>query len=251
MFDVSGDAYSRFMGRFSEPLALLLADLAGVDSDQRAVDVGCGPGALTAVLADRLGSGNVAACDPSKPFVAALRHRLPHVEVHEAPAEHLPFADDTFDVALAQLVVHFMSDPVAGLGEMRRVTRPGGLVGANVWDHSGSEGPLSLFWQAAHDVDPDVHDESDLAGVREGNLQQLFIAAGFADPHETKLTVAPRFDSFEDWWEPYTFGVGPSGAYVARLDDDTQQRVRDRCAELLGPPPFSITASAWTVTARA
>ncbi|MFY9913233.1 MAG: methyltransferase domain-containing protein [Nocardioidaceae bacterium] len=251
MFDVSGDAYGRFMGRFSEPLAVLLADLVGVEAGQRAVDVGCGPGALTAVLVDRLGAANVAACDPSKPFVAALRHRLPQVEVHEAPAEHLPFATDTFDAALAQLVVHFMSDPVTGLSEMRRVTRPGGLVAANVWDHSGSEGPLSLFWRAARDVDPNVHDEANLAGVQEGNLQQLFIEAGFADPHETKLTVAPRFDSFEDWWEPYTFGVGPSGAYVAGLDDEARQRVRDRCEELLAAPPFTITATAWTVSARA
>ncbi len=251
MFDVSGDAYGRFMGRFSEPLAAQFADLAGVRAGQRAVDVGCGPGALTAVLVERLGADHVTACDPSKPFVAALRHRLPHVEVQEAPAEHLPFADNTFDVTLAQLVVHFMADPVAGLGEMRRVTLPGGVVAANVWDHSGSEGPLSLFWQAAHDVDPHVRDESDLAGSQPGHLKQLFVEAGFADPDETRLSVAPRFGSFEDWWEPYTFGVGPSGSYVAGLDDDARQRVRDRCEELLGAPPFTVTATAWTVSARA
>ncbi len=251
MFDVSGDAYGRFMGRFSEPLAVQFADLAGVHTGQRAVDVGCGPGALTAVLVQRLGADHVAACDPSGPFVAALRDRLPAVDVHEAPAEHLPFDDDSFDVTLAQLVVHFMAEPVAGLTEMRRVTAPGGVVAANVWDHSGSEGPLSLFWQAARDIDPEVDGEANFAGSQPGHLRQLFAEAGFADPHETTLTVAPRFDSFADWWEPYTFGVGTAGAHVAGLDDETTKRVRDRCQELLPAPPFTITATAWTVTAQA
>src|SRR5688572_19161989 len=120
-FNVAATAYDAFMGRYSAPLSPQLADLAGVETGQRVLDVGCGPGALTAELVRRVGAPNVAAVDPSEPFVTAARERQPGVDVRLAPAEDLPFEDDAFDAALAQLVVHFMDDPVAGLKEMRRV----------------------------------------------------------------------------------------------------------------------------------
>src|SRR5687768_3696342 len=125
-FDVAAEAYDRFMGRYSALLSRQLADLASVAAGQRVIDVGCGPGALTAELVARLGPEAVAAVDPSAPFVAAARERNPGVDVHQASAEQLPFPADAFDAALAQLVVHFMSDPVAGLTEMaqdRKSTR--------------------------------------------------------------------------------------------------------------------------------
>ena len=150
------EAYDRFMGRYSALLAPQLADFAGVHDGQQVVDVGCGPGALTAELVRRVGADAVAAVDPSPPFVEAVRTRYPGVDVRLAPAEELPFADRVFDAALAQLVVHFMSDPLAGLAEMARVTRRGGVVAACVWDHAGGKGPLGLFWDAARELDPDV-----------------------------------------------------------------------------------------------
>ena len=179
-FDVAADAYDRFMGRYSRLLSPQLADLAGVHAGQRVLDVGCGPGALTAELVTRLGPVAVAAVDPSEPFVAAVRARYPEVDVRRASAERLPFPDGMFDAALAQLVVHFMADPVGGLTEMARVTRRDGVVAACVWDHGGGQGPLSLFWQAARELDPEVHDESQLAGVRAGHLATLFEAAGLS-----------------------------------------------------------------------
>ncbi|HEY8170199.1 MAG TPA: class I SAM-dependent methyltransferase, partial [Candidatus Limnocylindria bacterium] len=169
-FDVAAESYDRFMGRYSGLLSAQMADLADVRLGQRVLDVGCGPGALTSEVADRLGPGSVTAVDPSEPFVAAARARHPGVEVLQASAESLPFGDDSFDAALAQLVVHFMSDPVGGLAEMARVTRPGGIVAACVWDHAGGQGPLGTFWRAAHAMDPDVADESAMAGVRQGHL---------------------------------------------------------------------------------
>ncbi|MGH3103779.1 MAG: class I SAM-dependent methyltransferase [Gaiellaceae bacterium] len=250
-FTVGADAYDRFMGRYSVLLAPQLADFAAVAAGQRVLDVGCGPGALTAELVTRLGPDAVSAVDPSEPFVAAARERHPGVSVRRAAAEQLPFGDQAFDAALAQLVVHFMADPVVGLREMARVTRKQGVVAACVWDHAGGQGPLSLFWEAAHELDPDVEDESQLAGAREGHLAQLFQAAGLREIEESALSVGVEHPSFEDWWEPYTLGVGPAGDHVARLDDAERQRLRDRCRDRLPEPPFDIPADAWVVTATA
>jgi SAM-dependent methyltransferase len=250
-FDVAADAYTAFMGRYSEPLAGRFVERTGVDAGQRALDVGCGPGALTARLADRLGPEAVAAVDPSGSFVAATRTRCPGVDVRQGVAEQLPFADDSVDVALAQLVVHFMSDPVAGLAEMARVTRPGGVVAACVWDHAGGGSPLGLFWAAVQDLDPGARDESALAGAREGQLAELFRAAGLIDIEPGALTVTVPYATFDEWWHPYTLGVGPAGDYVAGLDEARQDALRARCEQHLPAAPFEIRASAWYVRARA
>jgi SAM-dependent methyltransferase len=250
-FAVAADSYDRFMGRYSVGLAAQLADLAGVTAGQRALDVGCGPGALTRELVARLGSDGVAAADPSEPFVAAARERNPGVDVRLAAAEQLPFDDDAFDAVLAQLVVHFMADPVAGLREMARVARPGGAVAACVWDHAGGRGPLGVFWEAVHALDPTAHDESDLAGAREGHLGELFAAAGLGEIEETVLATNVAHPSFEEWWEPFTLGVGPAGAYVARLAPGERDRLRELCRSRLPAPPFTVTARTWAVSGRA
>ena len=250
-FAVGADAYDRFMGRYSVPLARQFASVAAVAVGQRVLDVGCGPGALTAELVERLGPAGVAAVDPSESFVAAVRERHPGVDVHRAAAEQLPFGDRGFDAALAQLVVHFMSDPVLGLREMARVTRTGGVVAACVWDHAGGQGPLSVFWEAARELDHGVEDESQLAGARAGHLKQLFAAAGLHEIEESVLSISVEHPSFEDWWEPYTLGVGPAGSYVAALEPSRQAELRERCRELLPPPPFAVTARAWSARGRA
>jgi SAM-dependent methyltransferase len=247
-FDVSADAYLRFMGQYSEPLAMMFADLPGVRAGQRALDVGCGPGALTAELVSRAAA--VSAVEPSASFAAAVRARLPGVDVRQCEAEQLPFADDTFDVAMAQLVVHFMADPVLGLREMARVTQPGGVVCACVWDHAGARGPLAAFWSAVRELDPAADDESDLAGVREGHLASLFAQAGFRGTQVTTLTVRVRHASFEQWWKPFTLGVGPAGAYVASLPPDRRSALRDQCRRHLPPGPVEISATAWAATGR-
>ena len=249
-FDVSADAYGRFMGRYSEPLAVQFADLAGIRAGQRALDVGCGPGALTAELVRRTGTDAVRAVEPSASFAAAVRERLPGVDVRLSPAEQLPFPDGAFDAAMAQLVVHFMADPVLGLREMGRVTRAGGVVSACVWDHAGGRGPLTAFWRAVRDLDPAADDESGLAGVRQGHLAQLFAQAGLGRTQVTTLTVRVRQASFEQWWEPFTLGVGPAGSYVASLTPDHRAALREQCRHVLGAGSVEISATAWAATSR-
>jgi SAM-dependent methyltransferase len=246
-FAVAAEAYDRFMGRYSMPLAPAFLDFARVDEGP-VLDVGCGPGALTARLVARFGDA-VAAADPSEPFVAAARERFPGLRVEHAPAESLPFEGGAFAASLAQLVVHFMTDPVAGLREMARVTREGGVVAACVWDLAGGESPLSVFWEAARGLDPDVDDESRLAGAREGHLGELFRAAGLDEVDEGAVSVRVTHESFEEWWGPFTLGVGPAGGHVAGLDDRARDALRERCRGLLPDAPFTVAAKAWAARA--
>lgn len=243
--------YDLFTGRFSGALAQRFVEAVNPRPGQRVLDVGCGPGALTALLVDRVGASQVAAVDPSEAFVEAARSRLAEgVEVRCAVAGDLPFPDDTFDVGVAQLVVQFMPDPVAGLREMARVTKPGGVVAACVWDNAGGAGPLSPLWRAAQELDPAVRDESGVAGAREGDLATLAREAGLTEVATSRLDVQVAFDTFERWWEPFTLGVGSGGAFVQGLEPARREALRSRLHQVLGAGPFRASASAWCVRAQ-
>jgi SAM-dependent methyltransferase len=244
VFSVAAEAYDRFMGKYSAPLAPLFAEFAGFSAGGRILDVGCGPGALTGELVRRLGPEAVAAVDPSEPFVEAAHERNPGVEVRRASVEELPFPDAAFGASLAQLVVHFMGDPVAGLAEMARVTRSDGVVAACVWDHV-EQGPLRLFWESARELDPDVEDESRLPGVREGHLAELLRAAGLRAIEQTALRVEAEHESFDAWWEPFTHGVGPAGVHLSGLDATGRSRLRELCRERFEDGSAVRTARAW------
>lgn len=233
------------MGRYAEPLAAAFAGFVGVGAGANVLDVGCGPGALTAHLLSV--GAQVAAIDPSPPFIDAIRARFPDIDVRRGTAEELPFDADVFDAALAQLVVHFMTDPVAGIRQMARVTRSGGLIGACVWD--GPTGALAPFWDAVHMIEPEAQDEALFSGARRGHLRELFEAAGLRDVEEKSIAVDVVHPTFEEWWEPYTFGVGPAGDYVQRLDEDGRARLQSVALELMGSGPFTVTATAWAARA--
>lgn len=249
-FDVAADDYFQFMGRYSEPLAREFMTVLDLHHGQRVLDVGAGPGALTAPLVELLGPDAVAAVDPSRPFVEALRERLPGVDVRSATAEQLPFEDGSFDTTVAQLVVHFMTDPVAGIREMSRVTAPGGVVAASTWDLDGHRAPLSLIWRAASDLDPAVDDETGRAGTGEGGLAIIFSEAGLTGIHDGALTVTVPYATFDAWWRPFTLGVGPAGAYVAALDPEHREALRRRAEELLPPAPGAVDVTAWVASGQ-
>ena len=250
-FEVDAARYDRFMGRYSSRLAPLFCEFAGIEADQRVLDVGCGPGALTAELVGTVGAASVSAVDPSRQFVEAARGRYPGVDVRLASVEDLPYRDDDFDTVCAQLVVHFMADPVGGLVEMSRVTRSGGRVAACVWDHAGDRSPISAFWQAVRELRLGAEDESDLPGARRGHLSELFGSAGLDRIEEAELTVRVEQETFDDWWSPFTLGVGPAGAYAQTLGDEEVASVRDRCRRSLGDGPFTVAATVWAARGSA
>ncbi len=248
-FFASADAYDRFMGRYSRILSPLFADLAGIREGMRVLDVGCGPGVLTDELVTRTGAANVSAIDPSEPFVEAVRERHPGLDVHIGGAEALPFADDTFDAAVSQLVVHFMTDPVAGLREMARVTRPGGVVAACTWDITGGRSPMSPFWRAAREVDPAAAGESYRRGTSEADLAGILAAAGLAGVATTELAAEAAHASFDEWWQPFELGVGPTGVYLQGLDAATRARIRERARRFFPEGPLTVTWYVWAARA--
>jgi SAM-dependent methyltransferase len=247
-FTAPAEHYDRFMGRYVPRLAVELADAAGVAAGMRALDVGCGPGGLTRELASRLGNDHVAAIDPAEQFAGACRERNPGADVRVGVAEDLPWDDDTFDAALSSLVVAFMRDAAAGVGEMARVTKPGGVVAACMWDvPGGGMTMLSTFWRAVRTVHPETEGEQARVGVREGEIAELLRGAGLSDVESGTLTTSARYADFGDFWEPFTFAVGPSGSYLRQQDADRQEAIRDHCFALLGEPsgPFELEARAW------
>ena len=246
-FQASGDAYDAFMGRYSRALAGPFADFAGVPSGRRALDVGCGPGALTGELVRRLGAGQVAACDPSPSFVAACRERHPGVDVRDSPAEALPFDDASFDVSLSQLVLHFVTDPAAAGAEMARVVRPGGTVASCVWNFDAGTQMLGAFWEAAASLDPDAPEERRVLRFgRPGEISQWLGDANLTGITETTITVSATYRDFEDLWTGFLAGVGPAGSYCLSLSPERREALRVALRERLGEPtaPFTLAAGA-------
>ncbi|RPA10377.1 class I SAM-dependent methyltransferase [Gordonia sp. OPL2] len=246
MFTSPADGYDRFMGRYTRTLAPELVDATGLDRNARVLDVGCGPGGLTGVLAGHVGAQNVAAIDPAPQFVAACRERHPDADVREGMAEALPWPDGVFDAALSCLVVGFMTDADHGLREMARVTRPGGVVAACMWDlDEGGMTMLETFWAAARRLDPDVVGERMRVGVGRGDIATRLRAIGLRDVADGALTARADYADFDDFWEPFTFAVGPAGAYLAALPADHQEQIRQLCRPLLPDGPFTLEARAW------
>jgi SAM-dependent methyltransferase len=248
-FTASGDAYDRFMGRYSRELAPRLIGFAGVAEGMRALDVGCGSGLLTSALADRLGAASVAAADPSEPLLAACARRVPGADVRRAPAEELPWPDASFDAVLSQLVLNFVADADAAVAEMRRVAAPAGILASCTWDYAGGMRMLHTFWDAAAELDPQAPDEANMRYRTEEELASLWERRGLNDVETGPLEVEVDYLGFDDYWEPFTLGVGPTGAYYASLDPEAGEALREGCFTRLGSPagPFSSTARAFAV----
>jgi ubiquinone/menaquinone biosynthesis C-methylase UbiE len=248
MFEVSDTAYDNFMGRYSERLAPLFADFAGVEAAQKVVDVGAGTGALTAELLRR--GADVAAADPSPPFVAALQRKFPGSDMRAAPAEDLPWPDETFDAALAQLVLTFMNDAPAGVAEMRRVVRPGGVVAACMWDRQGMD-MLAAIHRTQQSLAASGPTEARTAYRSREEVEGLFLGSGFADVKTELLEVEREYAGFDEFWDAMQGGVGPAGAWLKTLDDETRTKAREELHRQVGEPAgtFTLHGRAWATRA--
>jgi SAM-dependent methyltransferase len=250
----AASAYGRHVGRYGEGLSRSHARAAGVAPGMTTLDVGCGPGPLTAVLAEVVGPENVAAVDPSEPFVTACRALVPGTDVRLGSAETLPDFGKPFDVALSQLVVNFMADPHAGVRSMARATRPGGTVASAVWDYADGMTMLRAFWDGALELDDEAPDEGrTMQWCTPGELEELWSSAGLEDVETGEIVVQADYGGFDDYWQPFLAGVGPSGAYCLGLEDDAREELRAACHRQLDSPsgPFSLDARAWFVRGRA
>lgn len=244
-FLASGEAYDGFMGRYSRPLAASFADAVGVTAGQSVLDVGCGPGALTGVLVDLLGTDAVSAFDPSPPFVGECSTRHPGVTVRAGRAEAIPFDDAQFDFTLAQLVLHFVDDPAQAALEFLRVLRPGGVAAACVWDFAEGMEMLRLFWDSALQVDPEAPDEAQtLKFGRSGEIAALFSSAGFRDVAETTFDVQSTYSGFDELWSGFLAGIGPAGSFCMSLTEWQRAALREDLFLRVGSPSGAFALSA-------
>jgi ubiquinone/menaquinone biosynthesis C-methylase UbiE len=245
MFDVSETAYDSFMGRYSMRLGPLFADFAGIGAGRRVLDVGAGTGALTGELVRR--DAEVAALEPAPTFVAALRSRFPSVDVRQGGAEDLPWPDASFDAALAQLVVTFMSDAPAGVAEMRRVVRPGGVVAVCMWDLEGME-MLGAVNRTQRALDPSQPTPEQRTLYRSRETLEPLVGEG---AQTELLEVESEYAGFDELWSTVVNGAGPAGVWAKSLDDEQRAAAEEELYRQVGSPSgaFTLTGRAWAVRA--
>lgn len=245
VFHNDGDAYDAFMGRYSVRLAPLFAEFAGVTRGQRVLDVGAGTGALTRVLVDC--GADVAAAEPSPEFTGVLRSRFPGLEVHQAPAEHLPFADDSFDLALAQLVIAFVEDAPAAVRELARVAQ---TVALCMW--GVEEVQMFAAIGRTDSVLGGGYAEQGARRYRTPNeLHDLLAGAELTNVETSELDVTASYTGFDDFWRALSQGVGPAGTWLNGLDEQRRAFAHDELHRQLGSPagPFELQARGYGVRA--
>jgi SAM-dependent methyltransferase len=251
----SGNAYDDYIGRWSRLVAEEFLHWLDEPAGQRWLDVGCGTGALTSAVLESAGAASVDAVDTSEEFLRHARGRVrdARARFRAADAQRLPFRADSFDAAVSGLVLNFVPEPARALSEMVRVTRPGGIVAAYVWDYAGEMQLLRRFWDAAAALDPQA------ATVDEGRrfalagpepLKHVFRDAGLDDVSSRAIEVAMVFRDFDDFWRPFLGGQGPAGAYVASLDPDSRETLCDRLrrdVRASSDGTISLRGRAWAV----
>jgi SAM-dependent methyltransferase len=256
----SGDApsYERLMGRWSRRLAAPFLEFAAIGTPAAILDVGCGTGSLTLALAEAVPGAHITGIDVSPAFVDYARSRTSdrRLKFEQGDAVALPYADQAFDATLSLLVLNFIPAAPRAIREMVRVTRPGGVAAAAVWDFRGGLPHQRVFLDTAAAIDSRRGDElrakvlaTPLIGP--GELAAAWREAGLRRVEQTELAIRLEFQSFADYWEPWTGGAGTVAPYIASLDQATKASIVDhlRRAYLAGGEdgPRSFAAIAWAV----
>jgi SAM-dependent methyltransferase len=249
------EAYERFMGRWSRQIAPALVKFATVSPKHAVLDVGSGTGALTSAVLQAAPGARVTGIDPSGAYVQFANQRLGTAQVRflVGDAQKMEFPDRSFDRTLSLFVMNLIPDHTKALAEMKRVTRPGGVIAAAVWDYGEGMEMLRLFWDEVVALNPaaDARDERHMPLCRSGQLAALWRAGGLEQVQEQPLTIPQPFASFDDYWSPFLGGQGPAGAYVRSLSETDRQalatRLRSRLAGGRNDQAFTLNARAWAV----
>jgi SAM-dependent methyltransferase len=247
-------AYEPFMGRWSRRLAPQFIEFAGVQPGESVLDVGSGTGALAAMIIETTPRTQVIGVDAAPAYLATARMRAPKgVRFMVGDAESLDFADDTFQRTLSLLSLNFVANPVRALAEQIRVTQPGGVVAAAVWDYGAGMQMLRVFWEeaVAADARAAACDERTMPLSRHLQLSTLWQSQGLLAVGERPLEIEQRFNSFDDYWLPFLGGQGPAGTYVASLSENARNTLRERLRQRIfdgeRETPFLMSARAWAV----
>jgi SAM-dependent methyltransferase len=246
-------AYERFMGRWSEMAAPLLADFARIPDRGEVLDIGSGTGSLALAIARLRTHCSVEGIDLSREYIefARTRTRNPRVRFRTGDAQNLPYAAGTYDASVSLLVFNFIPDPLKALSEARRVTRPGGPVSAAIWDYGDGMRMLRIFWDAVVALDSSAErlDEKHMPLCRKGELSELWARGGLQKVEESPLAITMRFENFDDFWNPILLGQGPAGAYVKRLQKTRVSDLREEVRKRLGDPrgAFTLPGRLWAV----
>jgi ubiquinone/menaquinone biosynthesis C-methylase UbiE len=249
MFEVA-EAYERQRGRSSKVLAPLFVDVVGVQGE--VLDVGCGTGELTFVIAENDSVSKITGVDPSEGFLAYARFKAKDQRIHFeiGDAQNLRFADATFDQCLTLLVMRFIPDATRAVKEMRRVTRRGGVVATAMWDTTGRNELKDSLFDAALIIDPDAPQEKNTPRLY-GTAEELEFLARLETVEVQNIVFQCGFDSVDDFCQPLTKGQGPNGAYLRRMANDQQAALRELLRHNLfgnrADGPFSLKAKAWAV----
>ncbi len=249
-----GDPYEQYVGRWSRRVAPRFLSWLNIPAGRRWLDVGCGTGALSAAILDQCAPLSVIALEPSEGFLEKAKEQLgSRVLLRRGSAAEIPLDDRSVDVTVSGLVLNFVPNGRAAVSEMARVTAPGGMIAAYVWDYSEKMELMRYFWDAAVELNPEAAklDEGVRFPVcRPEALTELFAGAGLRGIEVTAIDVTTSFADFEDYWRPFLGGQGPAPAYAVALDDTARGRLAERLKRRLplqADGSISLTARAWAV----
>lgn len=252
---ITGDAYERFMGRWSRRVAKEFIHWLSPPAAWNWLEVGCGTGALTEAIWLNAHPASVVACDPSLPFVSFARRSLdyPAITFLVAGADELPRREAGFDAVVSGLVLNFIPAPTDAVRAMSSRLRPGGMLAAYVWDYAEGMQLLRIFWEAAVELDPRAADLDELQRFticHPDALVELLERAGLDSVDSRALEIGTPFPDFETFWTPFLGGTGPAPAYVSSLHPSAREQLRLRLRQRLAPTaevPVQLTARAWAV----